>query len=91
MEFLVMPQFTGSLIECYSGDNGGCPNLTYCGCYGDHATRCDCNNGRTCSCNTGNYTCPCHGVRGPSCTGLRCTIECPVHIGPSSNNPMATI
>lgn len=81
MEFLVMPQFTGSLIECYSGsgDGCGCNSLTICIC-----------NEQDHSC-IGYVDCTCRGGHGPSCTGLRCTIECPVHIGPSSNNPMATI
>lgn len=56
MEFLVMPQSTGSLIECYSADGGGT-------CSGG-GTFCTYNGGcyqmTTCDCNGTDFDCPCY-------------------------------
>lgn len=80
MEFLVMPKFTDSLIECYSADDS-------CTCYNGTLCNINCpdNGGDICSCNIGYNVCTCRGVRG--CTGLACFTDCPLHIGVTANNP----
>ena len=66
MEFLVLPQSTHSLVECFSAGGDGCgvddctftctPNGDICACkYHD-----PCNNNNPCSCYLGYYC----GVRG---------------------------
>ena len=89
MEFLVMPQFTGSLIECYSADGDSCSPFI-CTCNGD-STLCGCNNQNPCSCNNSHFDCPCYGVYSPPCSRLHCGTDCPIHVGVSSNNPQQTI
>lgn len=84
MEFLVMPQLTGSLIECYSGSDDGCQ--FNCNCYGDST----CYNMNPCTCNNGNFNCPCYiehsdcscfGVYYPGCPSLGCRLRCAVDFG----------
>lgn len=61
MEFLVMPQTTHSLVECYSASGGGDSKCCFAG-----GIRCTCNDGST-------YepcvieTCTCKGVLVPVC------------------------
>lgn len=56
MEFLVMPQTTHSLVECYSASGGGCNcnGELICTCYGG-------------SCYDKGDTCTCKGVHVPVC------------------------
>lgn len=66
MEFLVMPQLTHSLVECFSASGDGCTcngsNTVYtCTCHGDGATYtgdiceirdgCVCRDDKACDCN----------------------------------------
>ena len=74
MEFLVMPQFTGSLIECYSA--GGCPNLSSCTCY--MGTYCDSNGPSICGCKDTNF-CGCQGAMDCSCNNTH-SVPCTVRV-----------
>ena len=56
MEFLVMPQATHSLVECYSASGGG--NCTFCD------FDCTCHGG---SCYDKGDICTCKGVLVPVC------------------------
>ena len=72
MEFLVMPQFTSSLVECFSASGGGCTHTCIgedctftCTCFeGDKCNdnnpcahiACGCNDHKPCPCNQG-YAC----------------------------------
>ena len=88
MEFLVMPQLTGSPIECYSGSGGGCQcdGLSTCVCY--NGIGCDCNYLTPCTC---NVDCPCYGTYSTPCPGLHCIPHCELHLGTMANNPKPTM
>lgn len=67
MDFLVTPQTSNSLIDCYSCS----PN---CGCYGCNGTKCDCNSYCVCKdkigCTVDAGACP-----SKYCTNKTCTIK----------------
>ena len=96
MEFLVMPQLTGSLIECYSASGGGCYCNAGLDCECHNGTKCTCNNGRSCTCNTGNTCtclivhaeCPCLGVNNPDCPSVGCRLRCIADFGGHSTSPI---
>lgn len=92
MEFLVMPQLTGSPIECYSAGGDNCsPNICSpynCTCNGGAiGIGCGCN--VECPCNTN--TCTCYGTYSTPCPGLHCIPHCELHLGTMANNPKPTM
>lgn len=90
MEFLVMPQLTGSPIECYSASNGNCEFT--CTCHGGGAcynwTECDCHIGNTCNCLIVYADCPCLGVNSPDCPSVGCRLRCIADFGGHSTSPI---
>ena len=64
MEFLVMPQLTSSLVECFSGSSGSCicygAPLTCEGIFVPDGGCVDCGEFDTCKC-FGNRSCECNG------------------------------
>ncbi len=71
MEFLVIPQFTHSLVECFSASEDGCTfdcigmDCEFkCDCFDGGINTynpCTCNGNNPCTCN-GNHPCPCNGT-----------------------------
>lgn len=90
MEFLVMPQLTGSPIECYSASNDGCHYT--CNCRGDNncyqKTTCTCYTDINCPC-LGVYSdCPCFGVYSEGCPNVGCRTRCSIDLGVLSTPPI---
>lgn len=80
MEFLVMPQFSGSPIECYSADGGDCTFT--CNCYGDGTVLCSCN----------AVNCPCYDYdRCPSLYCRNYNSDCVGRLAGNAIDPMTTM
>ena len=80
MEFLVVPQFTSSLIECFSGGGGECTyrDCKYTECTGiyiecEEKTCTIENTGGGCQC-LGEKVCTCNG-HIPVCVPRACTVK----------------